>query len=212
MMKRFLPAVTAALLAVPLLSVGLATPARASFAIDGVFSVGLEFVSSNVWDGEGYVWTYKLTGLAGNNRGLSHVIIETCPDWFRDDNPLDFGFFDGGVWRPREHYPESLGDVYDVETGTDPTTGLTGIKYDARQSILNSPGQMEYFAFRLESAYDEVLGQWAAKDGNVPLVYGTVITPGCDECDDTPPVPEPASLLLLGGGLAGAALLRRRRR
>jgi len=203
----------------------LVVPTIASAALTppdpAIFDVAIENTMAGVYDGTGYVWEYKVTGVNGNNKALSHWTLGLCADWFLPggNSPLDWSFFDFDdpdyLWNAPTTpapYTGAVGDVYEVEWGLDPTTGVEGIKYNSRQvdGSLNSDGDFEYFSFRLTEEFKAMEANWAAKDGNVPLVYGTVLAPSCEDCP--PVVPEPATLLLLGGGLLGGLAARRRKK
>ncbi|MCA9418569.1 MAG: hypothetical protein KC917_19995, partial [Candidatus Omnitrophica bacterium] len=74
----------------------------------------IELLSSNVFDGQFYVWTYKVTSGAGSSiHALSHWVIGICDEYF--DHAIDPGGTTISLISPPD---------------TDPNLGISGLKFD----------------------------------------------------------------------------------
>lgn len=112
----------------------------------------------------GYEWTYIVTGLAGNNRGLSHWTLG-LPD------EVLAAYVDGSGYANEA--------TYNVELGYDPSLDMSGIKFEhVSGDELDAAGETHTFHFTVSTAFGAAALNWGAKDGSPePLVYGTVLGP-----------------------------------
>jgi len=102
---------------------------------DPCFDVGVNLLSVTP-DGDGYIWKYEVCAEPCSNRGMSHWVMSICgdpsvPPWdltLPDVDYFDMGFFDEHYGN--YYYTTENGNKYKVELGTDPTTGVKGIKYE----------------------------------------------------------------------------------
>ncbi|MCA9436508.1 MAG: hypothetical protein KC978_12055, partial [Candidatus Omnitrophica bacterium] len=72
-----------------------------------------ELLSGNVFDGEFYVWTYKVNSGGGSTvHGISHWVIQICAEYF-------------------DHATDTGGTAIEEKfTSADPTLQITGLKFD----------------------------------------------------------------------------------
>lgn len=168
----------------------------------------------------GYVWTYQVCATPESNRGLSHWTMSICGDptvpvWdleLPEVDYFDLAFFSasGGEY----FYTSASGNLYHVEFGTDPTTGLYGIKFNWESGYEIKGGTCGTLAFRLDTSFNAIERTWSAK-GATLVDYGLALGPACapDVPPPTPPeaLPEPGTMVLLGAGAVGALVARRYR-
>lgn len=135
----------------------------------------VELISMNVFDGEFYVWTYKVT--SGSGPAISHWILKLCTDFF-------------------DHASEDWD-----EPGLDPTTGVTGTKFDTGYDDDEMREVKLYMTKALEAVEVEMsVGLKAGGDDYV----GSILAPSCEE------IPEPTTLALVAAGVLGMTARRRR--
>lgn len=146
----------------------------------------IELVSSNVFDGEFYVWTYKVTSGQGPTvKAISHIMFDICLDYF-------------------DHAADEGGDDIELKTDSaDPTLGMFGVKFDDEYA----DGEMRIIKFFLTKAVEKTLVDVGIKSGQ-NLYYGQIDGPSC-ECEEEE-IPEPATMALIGAGIVGLTARRRR--
>lgn len=146
----------------------------------------IELVSSNVFDGEFYVWTYKVTSGQGPTvKAISHIMFDICLDYF--DHATD----EGGT------------DIELKTDSADPTLSMFGVKFDDDYD----DGEMRQIKFFLTKSVATTLVDVGIKSGQ-NLYYGTIDGPSC-ECEEEE-IPEPATMALIGAGIVGLTARRRR--
>lgn len=136
-----------------------------------------------------YRWEWSVFG--GQKPSLSHfVLIDICANVKADIVPDSF-----------------YGAPHEI--GSDPTTGYTGIKFEAELD----DNEVELFGFETFQEWAPGTLDVAFKSGQNVTLQTDVLGPGCELANPYPPTtPEPASLALLGLGAAGIARQRLRRR
>lgn len=208
-------------LAVALAVVSVLWGAGTLSAKTAVFDIEVTLLAANEYDGVGYLWRYQVCASDQTNRGLSHWDLSICDaenSWHLGEDDMlyfDLSFFSGS---DPYYYTSAQGMTYRVEFGTDPTTGVKGIKFEYAGPDGGQIGDgltCDTFEFRLTEYFNVEDRQWGAKGGQ-ELDYGTVGGPSCEPATPPPPtpppIPEPATLTLLGlGGLLLAGRARRRR-
>lgn len=159
-----------------------------------------------------YQWIYKIEIIAdpqgSNHNGLSHTTIglEEC--------------FQGSLLETLEEtagansgnllgLAGNLSRNYQIETGTDGSTGLYGIKWDLTTDNFETIGDYDYFWFSAPT--DEgVLNSGLVKRGRTTVVNTALLTPDCPQCEP-PSVPEPSTMLLFGSGVLGFLVRKRKK-
>jgi len=133
--------------------IGLISPQAGATPIDSV-DLGdhrIELLSANVFDGEFYVWTYKVT--SGTSPAISHWVLEICQAIF-------------------DH---ADGEVVTVLTNPDPTLGIIGVKFDDGFE----DGEMRIVQIFLTAMAEVVEGDVGIKAGG-DTYLGTITAPGCE--------------------------------
>ncbi len=147
----------------------------------------IELLSSNVFDGSFYVWTYKVTSAGGGDtKALSHWLIDICTDYF-------------------DHATDTGGTAISIKTpgSPDPTLGIPGLKFDDEYS----DDEMREVKIYMTKALEITQAQVGIKSGQ-NLLYGEIDAPSCECKDDE--VPEPATIALVGAGIVGLTARRKR--
>lgn len=121
-----------------------------------------------------YRWYYTVTADSCITRAVSHWTIEFCGDWVNfvsavSTRSVDASDLDGGDTA-----------IYNYEIGYDPTTGLTGLKWEhAGGNELDRVGEYDRFSFICPgTATSESPLEWASKGGQL-VDGGKVVGPGC---------------------------------
>lgn len=149
-------------------SAGFAAPAPPCFDVD-VQYMGREFAFSK--DGlSHYEWHYRVTGRTCINRGLSHWVLDLCPDLYSKLSAVSLQSVDNSA---------AGGTVasYRYGTGNDPTTGISGLKWDfISGNAINVAGEYDDFSFISPGDVGSV--RWSSR-GSTILDYGTTMGPTC---------------------------------
>ena len=138
----------------------------------------------------GLTWNYKVTELSGKD--LSHWTLGLCVDL---QEVVD--------WSPKEG--DNNGGIGQVELGLDPTTGVTGIKWNTGGDYDgdgDEGGDMFEFSFTLANVYPVQPTPVAAKTQTEGT--STIDGPGCDFdiCEVTPAPMWDGEFFDVGGGFA----------
>lgn len=141
----------------------------------------IELLSMNVFDGEFYVWTYKVS--SGEGPSLSHWVLDFCIEFFDDANE---------VWA-------------DHTESADPSSGLFGIKFDEEYRDLEMREVEIYLTKAVVGVDTTVVG---TKAGSNQVFVGTILAPGCECVEEG--IPEPTTMALLAAGMLGLTAKRRR--
>lgn len=142
----------------------------------------IELISKNVFDGEFYVWTYKVT--SGESPALSHWVLDFCIEFL-------------------DHVSDGE-DTADHFTNADPTTGFFGLKFDTEYDD-NEMREIKLYLTKEVVAVESFVGTKAGRD---VIDSGTILAPSC-ECEEEE-IPEPATMALIGAGIVGLTARRRR--
>ncbi len=114
----------------------------------------------------GYTWTYRVSEIAGKD--LSHWTLGLCID---TDEIVD--------WTPKEG--DNNGQIGEVDFGLDPTTGVSGIKWNTGEDYDGDGDEnndVYEFSFTLSKLYPIQPTPVAAKTQTVG--HATINGPGCD--------------------------------
>jgi hypothetical protein len=160
-----------------LLTVGALAPA-VSRAQSPCLDVTIEYLGrdfvQNIGGIDYFQWNYKVTGDGCINRGLSHWTLEICQNYW----DLISGLSDLSV----DNSDAADGDStwYAGEVGIDPTTGVSGIKWNAAGgNQLDKVGETDTFSFISPGNENYIIVTWAGKSGN-QTEFGSTIGPSCD--------------------------------
>ncbi len=141
----------------------------------------------------GLTWSYKVTEISGQD--LSHWTLGLCVDA-------------GAVveWSPIEG--DNGGGIGAVEIGLDPTTGVTGIKWNTGGDFDGdgeNAGDMQVFSFTLDAVYPVGTTDVAMKTGGADGIgSATIDGPSCDVdvCQTADPPMWDGEFSNVGGGMA----------
>jgi hypothetical protein len=121
-----------------------------------------------------YRWHYTVMGGSCINRALSFWTIDICPDWLPYITDVSSYCLDAS--------DSACGEatLYRVVIGTDPHTGITGIKWEqVGGNELDRPGEYDTFSFICPGLEDpSATVVWASKGGQL-FDGGTAVRPGC---------------------------------
>jgi hypothetical protein len=144
----------------------------------------------------GYLWQYQVQG--GSSPALSHWVLGICQNVFNDIMPGSIGYTSG--LNPITGFlPTPSGQI---EFGTDPTTGLFGLKFDYGYD----DGELRYVRFVLDEDHEATTLTAKSKSGGNINTF-SVVGPSCSTR-----TPEPATLAMLSLAAPGAFVFLRRRR
>lgn len=116
----------------------------------------IELISMNEFDGEFYVWTYKVT--SGSSPALSHWILNLCIDFYDHSSEPTV----------KQHYDEA-----------DPTTGAFGTKFDD-EYVDGEMREVKIYMTKATIAVETDLNV-TTKAGHSQVYTGSILAPSCDE-------------------------------
>ncbi|TPW08658.1 MAG: hypothetical protein FD129_2401, partial [bacterium] len=126
---------------------------------------------ANVGGVQYYRWSYRVTGMNCINRGLSHVVLTLCTETLQSLSQVSQQCND-----PSD-IPGGLLTTYQSAIGYDPTTGVSGLKWNfASGNQVNKAGEWDEFSFVASGQETTIL--WGAKAAQIVL-HGTTIGPAC---------------------------------
>jgi hypothetical protein len=126
---------------------------------------------ANIGGVDYYRWCYRVTGQGCLNRGLSHITLELCQDFW--DDVLEYST----QTADESDMPNGTTTDYVIEIGNDLTTGVGGIKWEfSGGNPLDLVGEYDTFCF--VSTGEERIANWASKGGQAQD-SGTTIGPSC---------------------------------
>lgn len=161
-----------------------------------------------------YQWIYEVKAVATagdtNQQGLSHftVGLENC---YTEEllAAIEGTAGANGVPPNSGNLAGSTGNeyrTYNIETGTDNSTGIYGIKWEIVSGDFEA-GDVDYFWFSAPT--DQiVLNDSVVKHGQNET-HISLQTPDCPDCQ--PVIPEPATMMLFGSAFAGMLLRKKTR-
>lgn len=163
--------------AAAVLALGAAFLSPGDSHAQGCFDVSIQYTGrsfvTNIAGVNYYQWNYRVTGATCINRGVSHWTLALCEDYWA----LVTGYSTQSV--DNSDLPNGTTTDYIVQIGPDPTTGVSGVKWN-----YSSGNQLdkatEYDDFWFISPGDEVAMDvaWASKGGQF-VELGTTTGPGC---------------------------------
>lgn len=189
------------------LVLALIIPATAVYAVldsvtlyDGSDPIHQVDLLSTEVDGANVTYTYAITGLSGAQLALSHWVlaIDTCISEEFLVSPTD-----GSTYNTPTDLDECDTDYnckaasYDVSTGFDGSTGMTGLKYD----IIGEDGLKEGDTHIFVITVKDILGE---EDVNLLTKYGDSDTGG-DETITGPVCPGPTAVTLSSSNVSAPA-------
>jgi hypothetical protein len=171
-----------------------------------------------------HTWTYAITAPdnIGAGQGLSHWTLEvnTCYEVIEPEQNVPYTTLTGINLCTDGTY-NCTASSYTPLLGTDPTTGLTGIKFEDPQPAIG-PGETHVFQITTQTIRNDISGaqgEAAMKYGN-GIELGDITMPACSpsavellSVDASASPRQPYSLYLLVGAsiaLAGVLILRRK--
>lgn len=121
-----------------------------------------------------YRWNYTVTGDSCITRALSHWTMAICPDFLTLATDLSTLSVDSS------DHANGDSTFYDTQVGFDPTTGLTGVKWEhSSGNELDSAGEYDTFSFVSPGVEDpDCPVMWVSKGGRL-YDAGYTIGPGC---------------------------------
>lgn len=118
-----------------------------------------------------YRWTYRVYGVNCINRAMSHWVLGLCRDLEHQVSDISTQSTDSS---DPEHGTTS---TYGYGFGKDPTTDLSGLKWDFRfGNPVDRPCEYDEFSFVASGNVTQI--NWTAK-GSTIVVRGTTYGPGC---------------------------------
>ncbi len=106
-----------------------------------------------------YVWHYRVTGAACINRGLSHWVLDLCPELYEKVGTVSTQGVDNSA-------PGGTVTNYRYGIGKDPTTGIAGLKWDyVSGNAINVAGEYDDFSFVAPGNVGSV--NWSAKGSTI---------------------------------------------
>lgn len=215
-MKKFFGLITLFILFISFgaVSDAFAVPQNYTFNITLVDVVADSANSGFLGKDNWYQWVYKVEVVAGGDfhNGLSHFTHEILDCY--DQNLLESiattaGY--NGVSPNGGNLLALVGDkfrTYDIEVGTDGSTGVYGIKWDQTgDETLDAIGEYDYFWFSAPT--NERITTTSLVKYSTHTAEYEIDSPACPNCPKDV-IPEPMSMMLLGSGFAGLVGLRKR--
>lgn len=131
---------------------------------------GREYVST-VGIVQYFRWTYRVSGQGCINRGLSHWTLQLCAEALAQSDGTSTQCVDAS------DAPNGTVTNYSPVRGLDPTTGITGVKWNCvAGNPVNKPNEYDDFSFIASGTVTPVT--WAAKSAQI-VVSGTTLGPSC---------------------------------
>jgi hypothetical protein len=156
---------------------GALLSAPAAQAAPPCFDVAVQYLGrtffANIGGVDYYTWSYRVTGDACINRGLSHFTLGLCQNYW--------GQVQGASTTSNDNsdLPNGIHTGYVVTIGNDPTTGIGGIKWDqVSGNQIDKAGEYDTFSFVSPGQESPVGVTWGAK-GSTIIEYGMTIGPSC---------------------------------